>query len=44
MTTVFEQGQKVLRGELSPPPIARLLGLVVKSLSPGHAVFRDGGR
>ena len=26
MTTMLEQGQKVLGGELSPPPIARLLG------------------
>jgi len=29
----------VLRGEQPPPPIARLLGFVMKSLSPGHAVF-----
>jgi uncharacterized protein (TIGR00369 family) len=39
MTTMLEQGQKVLQGELTPPPIARLLGFVMKSLSPGHAVF-----
>src|SRR2546427_2886795 len=39
MTTMFEQGQKMLRGELTPPPIARLLGFVVKSIEPGHAVF-----
>ena len=39
MTTMLEQGQKVLRGELTPPPIARLLGFVVKSIEPGHAVF-----
>src|SRR5205807_6789976 len=39
MTTMFEQGQKMLRGELTPPPIARLLGFVVKSIGPGHAVF-----
>jgi uncharacterized protein (TIGR00369 family) len=28
-----------MRGELTPPPIARLLGFVVKSIEPGHAVF-----
>src|ERR1700724_2278053 len=39
MTTMLEQGQKMLRGEQTPPPIARLLGFVVKSIEPGHAVF-----
>ena len=39
MTTILEQGQKMVRGELAPPPIARLLGFVVKSIEPGHAVF-----
>src|ERR1700740_1043687 len=39
MTTMLEQGRKVLRGELTPPPIARLLGFVLKSIEPGHAVF-----
>jgi uncharacterized protein (TIGR00369 family) len=39
MSTMLEQGQKVLRGEQTPPPIARLLGFVMKSLEPGHAVF-----
>jgi uncharacterized protein (TIGR00369 family) len=39
MTTMLEQGQKVLQGEVTPPPIARLLGFVMKSLEPGHAVF-----
>ena len=39
MTTMLEQGQNVLRGEVTPPPIARLLGFVMKSLEPGHAVF-----
>ncbi len=39
MTTMLEQGQKVLRGELTAPPIARLLGFVMKLLEPGHAVF-----
>jgi uncharacterized protein (TIGR00369 family) len=39
MTTMLEQGQKMVRRELSPPPIARLLGFVLKSIEPGHAVF-----
>src|SRR5438309_426456 len=39
MTPLFEQGQKGLRGERTPPPIAQLLGFVLKSVSPGHAVF-----
>jgi uncharacterized protein (TIGR00369 family) len=39
MTTLLEQGQKVLSGELTPPPIARLLGFVMKSIEPGHAIF-----
>src|SRR5580700_1342556 len=39
MTTMLEQGQKMLRGELTPPPIARLLGFVLKSIEPGHTVF-----
>src|SRR5215831_3486412 len=29
----------VQRGEASPPPIGRLLGLVLKVIEPGHAVF-----
>jgi hypothetical protein len=36
MTTMLEQGQEVLRGELTPPPIARRLGFVLKSIEPGH--------
>src|SRR5229473_4774969 len=39
MTTRLEHCQKVMRGELPPPPIARLLELVAKSIEPGHAVF-----
>src|SRR6202048_759878 len=39
MTTMLEQGQKVLRGEITPPPIARLLGFVLKAIEPGRAVF-----
>jgi uncharacterized protein (TIGR00369 family) len=39
MSTMREQGEKILRGETPTPPIARLLGFVVKSVEPGHAVF-----
>jgi uncharacterized protein (TIGR00369 family) len=39
MTTMLEHGQKLLRGEQTPPPIARLLGFVPKSIGPGHAIF-----
>jgi uncharacterized protein (TIGR00369 family) len=39
MATMLEQGQRILRGELSPPPIARLVGFDIKSLEPGHAIF-----
>jgi uncharacterized protein (TIGR00369 family) len=34
-----EQAQKVGRGEAPPPPVARLLGLVLKAVEPGRAVF-----
>jgi uncharacterized protein (TIGR00369 family) len=39
MTTIFQQGEKMVRGEAPPPPIGRLLGLVLKSIEPGRAVF-----
>ena len=39
MGTILEVAQKMLRGELPPPPVGRLLGFVLKSLEPGHAVF-----
>jgi uncharacterized protein (TIGR00369 family) len=39
MTTMLENGRKMMRGELAPPPIARLLGFAIKSIEPGHAVF-----
>src|SRR5262249_36573916 len=38
-TTVLERGQQLVRGELPPPPIARLPGFAVKSVEPGCAVF-----
>ena len=39
MTTMLEQGQQILRGERTPPPIACLLGFVMKAVEPGRAVF-----
>ena len=39
MQTIFELAQKMQRGEQPPPPIGRLLGFVLKSIEPGHAVF-----
>jgi acyl-coenzyme A thioesterase PaaI-like protein len=39
MTTMLEQGQKVSRAEVILPPVARLLGFILKALEPGHAVF-----
>jgi uncharacterized protein (TIGR00369 family) len=32
--------QKILRGELPPPPIAELMGFRLAELSEGHAVFK----
>jgi uncharacterized protein (TIGR00369 family) len=40
MPTILEEAQKMLRGESSPPPVGRLLGLVLKSIEPGRAVFQ----
>jgi uncharacterized protein (TIGR00369 family) len=39
MTISLEHTQKLLRGEGTPPPIGRLLGLIVKAIEPGRAVF-----
>jgi uncharacterized protein (TIGR00369 family) len=39
MTTMLEGARKTMRGESSPPPIGKLLGFVLKSVEPGHAVF-----
>src|ERR1700756_3668427 len=39
MTTILESAQKIIRGESPPPPIGRFLGLVLKSIEPGHAVL-----
>lgn len=39
MATILELAQKTMRGELPSPPVGRLLGLVLKSIEPGRAVF-----
>jgi uncharacterized protein (TIGR00369 family) len=39
MTTMLESGEKILRGDMAPPPIARLLGFALKAIEPGRAVF-----
>src|SRR5437870_13734515 len=39
MATISELAQKMLRGELPPPPVGRLLGFVLKSIGAGHATF-----
>jgi uncharacterized protein (TIGR00369 family) len=39
MATILESAEKVLRGEVPPPPIGRLLGLVLKAVEPGRALF-----
>jgi uncharacterized protein (TIGR00369 family) len=39
MTTILEGARKMLRGEQTPPPVGRLLGLVLKSIEPGRTVF-----
>src|SRR5436305_4472516 len=39
MATSLELARKVLRGEAPPPPIGRLLGVVLKEIEPGRAVF-----
>ena len=39
MATILELAQKMLRGELPPPPVGRMLGFVLKAIEPGRAVF-----
>lgn len=39
MATILESAQKYLAGEAPPSPIAHFLGLVLKSIEPGQAVF-----
>src|SRR5438552_3536756 len=39
MKTMLEIGRQIVRGEREPFPVARLLGLVLKAVEPGRAVF-----
>src|SRR5438105_4185040 len=39
MATILESAQKMLCGQSSPAPIARLVGFVLKAIEPGHAIF-----
>jgi uncharacterized protein (TIGR00369 family) len=39
MGTMLESAEKILHGVAAPPPIARLLGFVLKAVEPGRAVF-----
>jgi uncharacterized protein (TIGR00369 family) len=39
MATILESAEEMLRGEISAPPIGRLLGFVLKAIEPGRAVF-----
>jgi uncharacterized protein (TIGR00369 family) len=39
MPTILEFAERILRGEAAPPPIALLLGLALKAIEPGLAVF-----
>jgi uncharacterized protein (TIGR00369 family) len=39
MASMLELGQRMLRGEAPPPPVARLVGFTLKQIEPGHAVF-----
>src|SRR5947199_6005199 len=39
MATILDHARQILRGEAPTPPIARLLGFVLRSVEPGRAVF-----
>ena len=39
MATLLEYGRQLLQGEREPFPVARLLGLVLKTVEPGRAVY-----
>ena len=39
MTTILDLARKMQRGEAPSLPIGRLLGLVLKAIEPGHAIF-----
>src|SRR5437870_13798333 len=39
MATILDLAQMMLRGEVPPHPIGRLLGFVLRVIEPGRAVF-----
>jgi len=39
MGSMRELAEKMVRGEVPPPPVARLIGFVPKTIEPGFAVF-----
>jgi uncharacterized protein (TIGR00369 family) len=39
MATMLDHALRMLRGEVPPPPIGRLLGFVLKAVEPGRTVF-----
>jgi uncharacterized protein (TIGR00369 family) len=39
MTTILESAEKNLHGAVAPPPIARLLGFVLKAIEPGRTLL-----
>jgi uncharacterized protein (TIGR00369 family) len=40
MPTILETAQKTLRGEHALPPIATLIGMTMREIEPGRAVFQ----
>src|SRR5215470_8201570 len=39
MSTLADVVQQIYRGEVSPPPVARLIGFTLAALQPGQAVI-----
>jgi uncharacterized protein (TIGR00369 family) len=39
MPTILDFAQKVLQGKVAQAPISRLVGMALKSIEPGHAIF-----
>src|SRR5437868_1815071 len=39
MSTLADRVQQIYRGELSPPPVARLIGFALAAIQPGQAVI-----
>ena len=39
MSRILDLAAKLMRNEIQPPPISRLLGFVIKVIEPGHAIF-----